>query len=128
VKLRVVGIEALLEEGNGGGSVRMSAAFYRSHPLVGVIDQVAAVRLRRGPLDLPALQRDVARLYPTGSVYVQPLHPLAKPLIDAFGLNGDALWLLSVAAAIAALVITAPTLVRRTADACSIQSLLRTLG
>jgi hypothetical protein len=131
VSVRVSGVDAMLLQSNVYGNVRAGPGFAAEwgRRLTGLVADVAAVRLRHGEADVPALQREVARLYPPPrAVFVFALRPAEQDVVDTIALQGGAMWLLAAAAAIAALLFAGQAVGRRTVEACAGQPLWHALG
>ena len=118
VALRVVGIDAAPAEfppqaGTGSGLVWATPAFYREHQSDVEVYPSAAVRLRHGEADLPAVQQEITRLANGKVVNVYPLGPQAENTQRSIHLQAVTLWLVCGLLAVIGLLVLGQLLARQ---------------
>jgi hypothetical protein len=107
---RIVGIDAAPGEfppqyGTGSDIVWATPAFYREHHGDAYIQLGAAIRLRHGAADLPAVQREIYRLANGKVVNIYPLGPQAANTERSIHLQAVTLWALCGLLAVIGLLV-----------------------
>jgi len=114
---RVVGIDAAPGEfppqaGTGTDIVWATPAFYREHQGDVDVYPSAALRLRHGAADLPAVQQEITHLANGKVVNVYPLGPQAANTQRSIHLQAVTLWLVSALLAVIGLLVLGQLLAR----------------
>jgi hypothetical protein len=114
---RIVGIDAAPAEfppqtGPGSDIVWATPAFYREHHAGLEAYDIAALRLRHGTADLPAVQQEISGLAHGKVPYVYPLGPQAANTERSIHLQAVALWLLGGLLAVIGLLVLGQLLAR----------------
>jgi ABC-type lipoprotein release transport system permease subunit len=114
---RIVGIDAAPAEfppqaGSGSDIVWATPAFYREHRSGLAVYSSAAMRLRHGPADLPAVQREISHLAHGKVVDAYPLGPQAANTERSIHLQTITLWLLCGLLAVIGLLVLGQLLAR----------------
>src|SRR5215469_8554243 len=114
---RVVGIDAAPGEfppqaGNGSNIVWATPAFYREHQGDVDVYPSAALRLRHGAADLPAVQQEITRLAGGKVVNVYPLATQAGNTQRSIHLQAVTLWLVCGLLAVIGLLVLGQLLAR----------------
>ena len=117
VSLRVVGIDAAPGEfppqaGTGSDIVWATPAFYREHQGDVEVYPSAALRLRHGAADLPAVQQEITGLANGKVVNVYPLGPQAANTQRSIHLQAVTLWLVCGLLAVMGLLVLGQLLAR----------------
>ncbi len=130
VNVRIVGESANARADVDGGQIHLSPAFYRAHGggALGAWLQELSVRLRHGSADLPAFRARVDRI--AGGLEYGFFDPsVSRPQVQrSMTLEAQALDLLAIFAAVAALLFIAQALLRQAVIDSAQQSTLRALG
>jgi hypothetical protein len=129
----IVGIDAAPGEfppqfGTGIDLVWTTPAFSRAHGGEFLATTAAAVRLRRGAADVPALDAEITRLSGGKAVSDFPLAPQAANTERSIRLQATALWLLAGMLALLGLLILAQLLARFTILESAGDPALRSVG
>jgi hypothetical protein len=130
VRLHVVGVAAFWKTDNDSGYAYLTPAFYRAHGRrqLGSWMEQLVVRLKRGQADLPAFSAGVHRIAGTlAYAFFDPSASLPK-VRRSINLQAEALRLLSVFAAAAALLLIGQALFRQAALESAAQPTLRAIG
>ena len=117
IRFRIVGVDAAPAEfppqtGTGTETVWATPAFYRAHESGLNAAPGAALWLRHGAADLPAVQRELGRL--AGGKFVQS-YPLASQAVNtqrSIHLQAVALWLVAAVLAVISLLVLGQLLAR----------------
>jgi hypothetical protein len=114
---RIVGIDAAPAEfppqpGPGSDIVWATPAFYREHPSDLDVFPGAALRLRHGAADLPAVQQEIYGLAHGKVPYVYPFGPQAANTQRSIHLQAVALWLVCALLAVIGLLVLGQLLAR----------------
>jgi ABC-type lipoprotein release transport system permease subunit len=133
VSLRVVGIDAAPAEfppqsGTGSDIVWATPAFYREHQGDVEVYPSAALRLRHGAADLPAVQQEITRLANGKVVNVYPLAPQAANTQRSIHLQVVTLWMVCGLLAVIGLLVLGQLLARLSFHDGVEYSTLRALG
>jgi ABC-type lipoprotein release transport system permease subunit len=127
VRLKVVGVVASTDPvGNPNGVVRLTKAFYRSHPSA-YFDYSLDVRLRHGPADFPAFRRAVDREGYGGEIEYDQAQQSGGIQASIHELV-QALWLGVAAGAVLAFLLLAQSLSRLSVAASRQYPTLRAVG
>lgn len=130
VKVRVVGESANARTDVDGGQFHLSPAFYPAHGGRGLGSWIneLPVRLRHGKRDVPAFKAEVDRI--AGDLAYGFFDPsLGRPQVQrSMTLQAEALGILAVCWAIAAVMLVGQALFRHTATLAPVQETLRALG
>src|SRR4051794_5181670 len=130
VRLRVVGVAAFWKADNDSGYAYLTPAFYRAHGRrqLGSWMEQLVVRLKRGQADLRAFRAGVDRTAGTlGYALFEPSASLPK-VHRSINLQAQALRLLGVFAAAAALLLIGQALFRQAAIESAAHPTLRAIG
>lgn len=130
VKVRVVGAAANARADIDGGQMHLTPAFYDAYGRgeLGAWAEELVTKLKHGEADVAAFQRRAQRIAGKRNftLYLPSVgHPKIQHSID---LQARALWLVTVLAAVAALVVVAQALVRLVATEARDDQTLRALG
>jgi predicted lysophospholipase L1 biosynthesis ABC-type transport system permease subunit len=130
VPLRVVGVEALLDDGDLVGQLLASPSFARKYgEYFSMAVPYLAVRLAHSASGFPAFANEVAALYPkSATVGAASEAPFRVPTVDAITLQATTLWFVAAAAWVIAFVGVAPALARRMDRESPERETLRVLG